>query len=261
MTTVTNYPGYSYPPGFLAGLAVDVLRLHPRNFRRDAAACVERLKPPLQVLGEEHIPQHGPCVVTVNHYYRQGFSAQWFPLAIAATVPADMRWIMTEELTYPGKWYAPTGRVVSRFILRRIARIYGFLPMPPMPPRPRDIHARAKAVRAVMDFVKNTQAPILGLAPEGGDSVDGALAWPASGVGRFGLLLSNAGLKFIPVGAYEADGVFTIRFGREYDLKADNGLSTDEKDRYAAGVIMKNIAQLLPIQLRGEFFHKNSPRS
>jgi hypothetical protein len=72
-------------------------------------------------------------------------------------------------------------------------------------------------------------------------------------VGRFGLLLSNADLKFIPVGAYEADGVFTIHFGEAYELHVPRELSADEKDMQAAQLIMKNIAQLLPMNLRGEF--------
>jgi hypothetical protein len=101
--------------------------------------------------------------------------------------------------------------------------------------------------------MRRVNNPVLGLAPEGGDSADGKLAHPASGLGRFGLLLSNAGLKFIPVGAYEADGVFTIHFGEAYELLVPRALSADEKDAEASQIIMKHIAQLLPIDLRGEF--------
>lgn len=248
-----NHPDYSYPRGLPARVALDVLLLRRRNFRRDAKACIANLNPPLRVLGEENIPKHGPCVVTVNHYHRPSFAAQWIALAIAATVPADMHWVMTGELTYPGRWYAPLGMLLSRFVLHRIARVYGFTPMPPMPPRPKDVAGRAASVRAVLDVVRHAKNPILGLAPEGGDSADGKLARPAPGAGRFGLLLSNAGLKFVPVGAYEADGVFTIHFGEAYELKTDRGLSSDDRDAQATQVIMKNIAGLLPLNLRGEF--------
>lgn len=248
-----NYPKYSYPRGFWAGLARDVLLLHRRNFRLDAKTCIENLDPPLRVLGIENIPQLGPCIITVNHYYRAGFAAQWLALAIAATVPVDMHWVMTGEWTYPGRWYAPLGMMFSKFILHRLARVYGFTSMPPMPPRPKDVVERAAAVRVVLNLVKHTKDPVLGLAPEGGDSVDGKLAHPASGLGRFGLLLSNAGLKFIPVGAYEANGVFTIHFGEAYELSVLRHVSADEKDAQASQIIMKNIAQLLPMHLRGEF--------
>jgi len=247
------YPNYSYPRGLFARIAFDAALLRCRNFRTDAKGCIENLHPQLKVLGDANVPQHGPCVVTVNHYCRDGFAAQWIALAIAATVPFDMHWIMTGEWTFPGKWYAPIGIPLSRFVLHRLARVYGFTSMPPMPPRPKDVEIRAKSVRTVLDVVKHAQSPILGLAPEGADSVDGTLARPASGLGRFGMLLSNAGLKFVPVGAYEADGVFNIHFGNAYQLSVPGGLTSDEKDAQAAQIIMKNIALLLPSHLRGEF--------
>lgn len=247
------YPKYSYPRGLFARVALDAVLLRHRNFRNDATACITNLQPPLRILGKENIPQCGPCVLTVNHYHHEGFGAQWLALAIAATIPVDMHWVMTGEWTYPDKWYAPLGMILSRFILHRLARIYGFTSMPPMPPRPKDVEARAKSVRAVLDIVRRTKDPILGLAPEGYDPPGGVLARPASGLGRFALLLSNAKLKFIPVGAYEYDGVFTIHFGNAYLLNVQRGLSSNEKDAQAAQVIMKHIAQLLPSHLRGEF--------
>jgi hypothetical protein len=143
--------------------------------------------------------------------------------------------------------------VLSRFVLHRAAHVYGFTSMPPMPPRQKDVEARAASVRAVLDFVRHARDPILGLAPEGGDSADGKLARPAPGLGRFGLLLSGAGLQFVPVGAYEADGVFTLHFGEAYELHIPRHRSSDEKDAQAAQIIMQNIAGLLPMNLRGEF--------
>ncbi len=248
-----DYPDYSYPHGLFTKVAFDVLLLRRRNFRRDAEACIGYLNPPLRVLGKENIPQHGPCVLTVNHYFRPGFGAQWLALAIAATVPADMHWVMTGEFTYPGRWYAPIGMILSRFVLHRCAHIYGFTTMPPMPPRSKDVKERAASVRAVLEYVRHARNPILGLAPEGGDSADGKLARPASGLGRFGLLLSNAGLRFIPVGAFEEDGVFILCFGASYHLQVSRDLSSDEKDVHASRVIMKKIAELLPANRRGEF--------
>jgi len=248
-----DYPSYTYPRGLFAKIARDVVLLRRRNFRADAKACIENLRPPLQVLETENIPQHGPCVITVNHYHREGFSAQWIALAIAACVPVDMHWVMTGEFTYSGKWYEVFGSIGSRLLLDRLARIYGFTTMPPMPPRRKDVEARAVSVWTVLEYVRHISNPILGLAPEGYDPPGGVLAQPASGVGRFGLLLSNAGLKFIPVGAYETDGVFTVHFGETYELHVLREMSAAEKDLQAAQVIMKNIAQLLPIHLRGEF--------
>ncbi|MFT3894933.1 MAG: hypothetical protein QM730_25170 [Anaerolineales bacterium] len=248
-----SYPDYSYPRGLLMKVGIDALLARLRSFRLDALACIERLKPPLQILGKENIPQHGPCVITVNHYHREGFGAQWLALAISATIPADIHWVMTGEFTYPGKWYEYFGGVGSRFLLSHIANSYGFSTMPPMPPRTKDVEARAAAVRNVLDYVRHSPNPILGLAPEGHDPPAGILTKPASGVGRFALLLSNADLRFIPVGAYEAEGVFTIHFGEAYKLNVPRGLSSHEKDAQATQIIMTHIAKLLPVHLRGEF--------
>ncbi len=249
-------PKYSYPPFVFAAFARDVLLLRRRDFHQDAQACLAGIHPPLEVIGQENIPQRGPCVITVNHYHRQGFGAQWISLAIAAYVPVNMHWIMTGEFTYPGKWYEGLGTIGSKFLLERIAYVYSFMTMPPMPPREKDVDARAASIRAVLEYVMCSaeEGPILGLAPEGYDANDaGVLARPFPGVGRFGLLLSKIGLKFIPVGAYEMDGRFHIHFGEAYELKSPRGLSSTEKDRQASQVIMENIAGQLPVHLRGEF--------
>ena len=122
-----------------------------------------------------------------------------------------------------------------------------------MPPRPQDAENRAAAVRRVLSFIKHTPEPILGLAPEGGDNLDGKLVMPAPGAGRFGLMLADCGLRFIPVGAYETDGVFCLKFGPGYDLKIPPGLTAREKDTRAARFIMQSIANLLPEHLQGDF--------
>jgi hypothetical protein len=164
-----------------------------------------------------------------------------------------MHWIMTGEFMYQGKWYETIGAVGSRILLKRIAYIYGFTNMPPMPPREKDAAARAASVRAVLEYVKHAENPIVGLAPEGHDPPEGTLTRPARGLGRFGLLLSRAGLKFIPVGVYEVDGILHIQFGERYELSVPHTLSSDEKDDQASQIIMENIARLLPVHLRGEF--------
>ena len=246
-------PKYSYPPGLFAALARDILLLRKRDFHQDAQACITHLKPPLKIIGSENIPPCGPCVVAVNHYHREGFGAQWIPLAIASVIPVNMHWIMTGEFMYQGKWYETIGAVGSRILLKRIAYIYGFTNMPPMPPREKDAAARAASVRAVLEYVKHAEIPIVGLAPEGYDPPEGILARPARGLGRFGLLLSRAGLKFAPVGAYEAEGILQIQFGERYELSVPHTLSSDEKDDQASQIIMENIARLLPLHLRGEF--------
>ncbi|HUH97475.1 MAG TPA: 1-acyl-sn-glycerol-3-phosphate acyltransferase [Anaerolineales bacterium] len=248
-----NYPVYSYPTITIAGLVRDAVLLRRRLFREDACACAARLSPPLRVGGKENIPPGGRYVVTANHYYRPGFNAWWMAIAVSSVIPGDIHWIITGELTFPGKWYAPLGRSLSRFILKRGGCVYGFTTMPPMPPRPHDVEARAAAVRTVLDHVRQTEDPIIGLAPEGGDQAGGRLTRPAPGVGRFGLLLAAQGLRFAPVGVCEAGGELCLRFGAVYDLGVQPGLSSGEKDEQAAQMMMEHIAPLLPSRLRGEF--------
>jgi hypothetical protein len=211
------------------------------------------IKPSLRVIGKENIPQSGPCVITFNHYHRPGFGAEWLALGISACVPRETHWIMTSEWTAPGKWYGPIKGLYSRLLLKCLSRVYGFTTMPPMPPRPKDVAARARSVRKVLEYSRKHPDFILGLAPEGADQMGGELSLPAPGAGRFALLLAGLGSAFAPVGAYEADGAFCLHFGPAYQLSVPFKLSAHEKDRSAAEIMMKNIAVLLPGSLRGEF--------
>jgi hypothetical protein len=248
-----HYPRYSYPACLPPGLIANVLFGGRRSFRRDSLACIEQLKPPLHVLGNENIPRGGPCLITFNHYYRPGFNAWWMALALAATVPPEIHFIMTSELTFPDKWYAPLGMAGSRWLLGRLSRIYGFTRMPPMPPRPGDLMARARSVRHVLSFARAHPGAILGLAPEGGDQPGGRVNWSPPGAGRFVLLLAEQGFPLLPLGCFEEAGEFCLRFGAPYLLQVPCDLDPDGKDRRAAQTVMAAIASQLPECLRGEF--------
>jgi len=246
------YPKYSYPPRTILQAGRDWMLMHPRSFHRDAQACVARLQPPLRVIGKENIPSTGPCLISFNHYFRPGFGAWWLTLALAATVPVEIHFITTDELTFPDKWYGSMGRPLTRMFLKRVAAIYGFTPTPPMPPRPQDVERRAHAVRQVLSFVKSTPNPILGLAPEGMDMPGGTLHWPPPGAGRFMAHLAQQGLPFVPVGCYEEAGAFCLRFGAAYHLEFRGGAAA-ERERDSSFQVMMHIARLLPERLRGEF--------
>ena len=244
---------YRLPLSIFWSVAFDALTGRKRSFREDALCCVGGLKSSLQVFERENIPTDGPCVMTVNHYHRPGFGAEWLALGISALVPRELHWIMTAEWTAPGKWYEPIKGTYSRWLLGRLSHVYGYTTMPPMPPRSKDVEARARSVRKVLEYVKGHPDFILGLAPEGADQRGGQLSLPSSGVGRFASLLAGLGSAFVPVGAYEADGAFCLHFGPAYWLSVPSGLSNDENDRIAAGIMMKHIAVLLPEGLRGDF--------
>jgi hypothetical protein len=247
------FPEYSYPPLAFLRLAPSVFFGGRRSFRHDGQLCLERLRPPLRVLGAENIPSSGPCLITFNHYSRPGFNAWWMALALAASLPVELHFVMTGELTWPGKWYAPLGQAGSRWLLKRFSKVYDFTTMPPMPPREKDVAARARSVRATLAFARHHQQAVLGLAPEGGDQPGGVLNWPATGAGRFILLLTDLGFPILPVGIFEENGEFCLHFGAVYNLQLSAGLSPDEKDHEAAHIVMSAIAAQLPLRLRGVF--------
>ncbi len=223
-----------------------------RSFRRDVIPLVARFKPPAQVLGEEFIPKGGPCLLLNNHYYRPGFDTWHRCMAISAVVPVEVYWIITSALTYPGKTRGSIMEPLSRWVLARLARAYGFCGMPPMPPRPRDTQARAESVRRVVNYIRNAPQAFIGLAPEGRDILTGKLDWPPPGAGRFVLQLAKMGLKLVPVGAYE-EGRLWLNFGPAFELEVPPGLPRDDMDRCASRQVMEHIARLLPERLRGEF--------
>ena len=245
---------YHIPRSLLLRCGVDALLAHRRSFKRDSEFSLSTLRTPPQLAGVENIPRVGPCLIVMNHYYRPGFPVWWLAMGIAAALPMESHWIISSEWTAPGKWYEPIKGTISRFISNRIVSLYGFSNMPPMPPRPQDVEARARSVRGILSFVERTEKPVLCLAPEGSDMPGGELAWPPSGVGRFLLLLARAGLPFTPVGGWEdLNGALCIHFGPAFQLNVPSGLSPDQKDRCAAGEVMAKLAALLPLHLRGDF--------
>jgi 1-acyl-sn-glycerol-3-phosphate acyltransferase len=244
---------YQIPAGLQLTLAFSWLKLARRSFRADAIRCISGLSPAVELSGLQNIPTSGPYLITFNHFYRPGFNVWWLTMAIASVLPDEPHIIMTGELTYPGRWYAPAGMLLSRFVLKRLARVYGFTSMPPMPPREKDMAARAVSVRSVLSHVDRNPTAVVILAPEGGDQPGGQLAWPPPGVGRFIFLMAAKGLSILPVAGWEQDGELYLNFGQVYDLETSVAHSSTEKDRAASGTVMRAISELLPEYLRGDF--------
>ncbi|MBN1887824.1 MAG: 1-acyl-sn-glycerol-3-phosphate acyltransferase [Thermoflexales bacterium] len=234
-------------------LLLAAVRLRERSFQADARAWVEALCPPLQVQGRQHIPASGPALLTVNHYSRPDFQAWWIAFAISAVVPADVHWVMTAAWTFAGQPIARPLTPLSRWLFQRIASVYHFTPMPPMPPAPSETEARAQAVRRVLDYARTTAQPLVGLSPEGQDVASGVLGWPPPGAGRFVSHLARLCHHIVPVGVYEDGDRLCLRFGAAYHLTLPPQLDAAERDRQASWVTMQAIARQLPPQLRGVF--------
>ncbi len=223
-----------------------MLRNQPRCFREDAERAASRLPNPLRIIGEGNIPKSGPCLVTINHYSRPGFPAWWLAMAASAVIPADVHWIVTSAWTYSDRLRSESLTPISRWLFRRIAEIYGFSNMPPMPPNPQEVLQRAHAVRSVLNFVRNSPNPIIGFAPEGGDfALPGELAVPPPGVGRFILLLSQLGLAIVPLGIFELNNTLCLNFGKPYELNPPLNVSRAESDWLIRQEVINRIRSLL----------------
>lgn len=238
-----EYP--ALPWRVLLGLAWAAALGRHRNFRQDALACTRHLR--LIVHGSENIPAQGPGVVLTNHYFRPGFFAPWIALAISASITHELVWVMTAAWTEAGTLGSQLKAAVSVPVFPKLARVYGFIPMPPMPPRPHEVAARATAVRQLLRAAQGKPSPILALAPEGMDSPDGdGLIIPPPGVGRMLAKLAERGCWFYPVGVVEEAKAFVLNFGPRFRLEG-------MEDRQVSDQAMRAIAELLPRRIRGVY--------
>lgn len=227
-----------------------------RSFRQDALRLTAAL--PLVVIGRRNIPQSGPAVIVMNHYHRPGFQAFWISLAISALTPVEIHWTMTRAWTNDGTPGAGLRARLSPYFLPRLAHLYGFTSMPPMPPRPFEKESRASAVRHILSTARQTPPPILGLAPEGQDNPAGGLMRPHPGVGR--LLAHLMGMRFVlvPVGVYEDEQQLILNWGSGFQAVISEGLAPAEIDHRTADQVMQAIASLLPETLRGAYGVQNA---
>ena len=245
-------PRYPLPRWSGGGFLWDVLAQRPRSFARDAQEAVARLHPPPMVTGTEHVPAEGPCLVTCNHYSRPGFAAWWLTLAITAAVAAcrapgadrEIHWVMTAAWRFEGsRWKPRILTPATRWVFARVARVYGFVTMPPMPPAPEEVEARAAAVLRTLRLARRLarEGGMVGLAPEGRDVPEG-LGEPPEGVGEFMCLLVKAGLPILPVGVTEQSGRLRISFGQLFVPEIPP--SRIERDRVVAQQVVGAIADL-----------------
>lgn len=244
-----------YPPDYplVSKLALSILFSKKRSIGLDASEWIKTLKPPLVVQGRENLPLNGPFLLVINHCYRPKYKVWWSVLAASALIPVDIHWVMTAAWTFPKNPMGNCLESLSRIVFNRVADVYEFFVMPPMPPRAWEAEARALAVRRILGHVKKNANTAIGLAPEGGDSPSGTLEMPAPGTGRFLWHLAKAGLVIHPLGIYEADRVLHLNFGKCFDLNCPSDISIEGRDHWSRRVVMQAIAELLPEHMRGFF--------
>lgn len=246
-------PYYPFPWAILPGLISASLKVETRSFRVDSNKLLPKIYPPVIFIGNPEFSFEKPLLLTVNHYARPGFSIMWVVIAISSYIPMDVHWIMTNAWVYPNRIQNIGLKPLSHIILNKIAHIYKFTAMPPMPPTPADVVNRAMAVRKMFEFIRKAKMPVIGMAPEGRDMATGVLGWPPPGTGKLILELSQRGFSILPIGAYEEEGALCIRFGKPYELIVPAVIPATELDKYVSQTIMHQIAINIPVPLRGEF--------
>lgn len=251
---------HRYPPALVARLAWAMLHGRQRSFAPDAVRLYRTLRPPPQVQGIDHIPQSDSFVVVFNHYSSSSFPSWWGPIVMTALIgsrrplgPRGISWVMTGAWTYPDPLRQRVLTPLSQFVFSRLAHTYGFVAMPPMPPRPHEVEARARAVRQVLALARRETPPLIGISPEGHDSPGAALMVPPPGVGRFLLQLAAAGLPFLPVGLHERGIGLIVRFGPLFRLEPPPSLPREARDFWAGEQVMVAIGRLLPPPLWGAY--------
>ena len=255
-------PRYPYPPRLILSIAASVLLGRKRAFGGDAQQLIYSVVPEPCVQNAHLIPREDPFIVVTNHYYRPGYHVWWGVALITATIaqcrpPSNgIVWLMTNRWTYPDPLRSRLLTPLTHWLLTRLARTYGFVPTPPMPPQPRHTEEGARSVRQILsllDSSTNEDKPVIGLAPEGRDSPDGSLIEPPSGTGRFLLHMAGNGLQVLPVGVAEINGILSARFGPPFALGSRPELSKTVQDRRASDQVMVAIGAQLPPALWGTF--------
>ena len=249
-----EWPSYRLPRRVAAGVLWSAATLRPRSFAHDAQVALMGLRPPLEVMGGEHVPARDPCLVTCNHYYRPGFDTWWLAFAIttaaashrAPNADREIHWVMTAAWTFPeSPWQRRVLTPLTRWAFRRVAQVYNFVTMPPMPPDPREMEARAAAVLRTVRLARRAarEGGMVGLAPEGQDT-SGGLGRLPEGAGEFLALLVEAGLPVLPVGVAEAGGRLCVSFGPVFTPEVPPERAA--RDRRVAGQVMTAIGRQLP---------------
>jgi hypothetical protein len=226
----------------------DAILRRPRSFRADALTCISLLTSPPDIKNPENIPAVGPWLLVTNHYSRPGFPAWWIALGISAAVPDEIHWLMTAAWTHLGP-LAP----ITQWLFPHFAKVYNFTTTPPMPPTPWEMEARAHAVRRVLRYARTTPSPVIGIAPEGRDNLNGELGKPPSGVGRFIEKLMPHCQRIVPSGVYENKEKLCINFGQAFQLETHTDFSVEQRDLIASEQVMRAIAQQLPSRMRGAY--------
>ena len=241
----SSYP--AYPSIIPAVLEVIIARLlhRKRSLRADALRLTGRITPPVKVEGPGNIPASGGYVVVINHYARNAFSTAWIALSLAASIPIEITYIMSDAWVFAGNPLGFILRPLMKFVLASLNEVYGFLPMPSMVAGFSDPRSRAAAVRRVIEFGRTHPSAVIGLAPEGQDSPEHGVGLAPNGGGKFILHLNRMGFTILPVVAYERDGELITRFGQVFNIALKPDLPLNAVDGFVRALVRDELRSLL----------------
>jgi hypothetical protein len=254
MLSVAYYPSYRLNLLVLAKVLASNAAGRNREFSSDACELIKGITPPFATIGVKNIPISGPFLVTLNHYSRSansGFNILWAAAALSSILPKKPIWLMTSVWTDRTKGLDPVRTGWKRVLFNRLAKPYGFVTTPPMPPVADEAVERALSIRNLHLHLRSQPLPILCLAPKGMDFPGGSLGFPPDGTGKLIKYVFKDLKHILPVGVYEEDGKLFLNFGIVFGLDPNRSQLND--DRQISLLVMKKIAALLPVRLRGQF--------
>jgi len=235
-----------YPSIISTGLAVIAARIlgHKRSLHTDALRLTGRITPPVIAKGVENIPTSGGYLIVINHYVRPGYNTAWNALALAAIIPEEITYIMSEEWAFTGNPFGFLMRPLMRSFLASISWVYGFLSMPSMVKGLSTPLSRAAAVRRVIKFVRAHPNAIIGLSPEGQDSPRNDVGLAPAGGGKFMLQLNRMGLPLLPVVVVENPGQLTVKFSQVFDVTVEADTPPEKVDESVRRAVRDRLFEL-----------------
>jgi 1-acyl-sn-glycerol-3-phosphate acyltransferase len=260
---------YHFPIGLLATRVPSFLFGRRRSLDKDVDAAFRAIGALPHVINPALIPAREPFVLVMNHFHRADIPSWWIAMAVLKAVAerrtgsaaARLRVIVASQWTYDDPFRHLVAEPLTRFMIARIARAYDFLAIEPTALGAAHAAARAHSMRRIMNAAREAgnAHDVICLAPEGGDTPEGALSHPPTGAGRFILMLASTGLRIVPVGAHaDADRLIT-NFGDAFQLVTPHALGKAATDKWAIDKVMSRIAVLLPPELRGDYRNHDEP--
>lgn len=242
------FPSYSLPKKLIIEITLSFIRNKERSIKSDSLTSISGIFPPIQIIGRKKIPVRGPGLITLNHYSRPGFFIIWAALGISAQLPEKHLWLMTNAWTNRTKGIDQLRTIITRILFKRLARMYGFITTPPMPPAPDEITERALSIRKIIDAINQDPKTILCIAPVGQDFRNGGLGETPAGTGKFIFQIQKQLEQIIPVGVWEENERLILKFGESYMI--DNSYTYRDPDTEISNLVMSKIAELLPASYR-----------